>query len=162
MTIRRTRRTLAALVLAVCALIVPATAATARTTTPTAAAATPYWHASAPIYNANGHIADAYLWLNLDTGDVHAEVASVSGGEIQGSVIKLETSGYVDFRNIPYSWSRTVPTGYSYTNTPDIRYNNYGNNWWWKACGYVGSGHACTGPWKFTYAVGLGFQEIPG
>lgn len=158
-------RRLTTLLLAVAVLIAP-TAASAATGTrgaaPTAAPATDqYWHASAALFNSSGHIADVYLWLDLDTGDVHAEVGSPIG-EIQGSVIKLQTSGYIDFRNVPYSWSATVPANAWYTNTTDVRYNNFGNNWWWRACGYVGSGKACTDSWKFTYSVSVGWQETLG
>lgn len=158
---------LTTLLLAGAVLTIPTVASASATTgtrdsVPNAApAADPYWHTSVPLYNSSGHIADVYLWLNLDTGDVHAEVGS-SLGEIQGSVIKLQTSGYINFYNVPYSWQATVPANAWYTNTGDVRYNNFGNNWWWRACGYVGSGKACTDSWKFTYSTSVGWQEIHG
>jgi hypothetical protein len=154
--LRSIGKTVAALALVVGAACVPTTASA----TP---AADSYWHASAQIFNSTGYVADANLWLNLDSGDVHAEVVGYNNGNIPGSVIKLQTSGYIDFRNIPHSWSKTVPAGQHLANTGDIRYNAYGNSWWWRACGYVGSGRACTDSWKFTYSgQGIGWDEVHG
>lgn len=157
----RARRNLARLVLAAGALLIPnAAAAAAR---PAAAPPVPdaFWHSSVPIYNSSGYIADAYLWLNLSSGEVHAEVSSPFGA-IGGSVIKLQTSGYINFSNVPHSWPNTVTAGASYVNTGNVRYNEFGNNWWWRACGYVGSGKACTYSWKFTYSTTVGWQETQG
>jgi hypothetical protein len=113
--------------------------------------------------NSSGACGQATLWLNDSTdyttgGYLHAELASTGDANdpnppIPGSEVALETSGYGDFRNVPYTWRGWVPSSGSqqwYANTQDVYYRAPGDNWWWRACGYIGSASACTLAVKFT------------
>ncbi len=64
-------------------------------------------------------------------------------GIISGSVVQLQASGYQDFRNVPYKWSATVPWNSTWTATQNVNPSNL-PGWWFRACGWIGSGTACT------------------
>jgi hypothetical protein len=106
------------------------------------------------------------LWLNKTTGYLHAEVssnpdASSQHPPIPGSEVTLEASGYEDFRNVPYTWRAWVPASGSndwFANTQDVFWSAPGVGWWWRACGYIGSGDGCTMNWKVTYSAQGGWQ----
>jgi hypothetical protein len=118
--------------------------------------------------NRSNACGDVTLWLDTSTGYLHAELNGddLNGGHpaIPGSEVTLQTSGYEDFRNVPYTWRAWVPGSGAddwLANTRDVFYTAPGANWWWRACGYIGSAHICTMNWKITYAAGLGWKEVP-
>jgi hypothetical protein len=107
---------------------------------------------------------DTTLWLDETSGDLHAELSSDDNGQheaIPGSEATLDASGYPDFRNMPYRWRGYVPSSGPndwYANTPDVFWSTPGVNWWWRACGYVGSDGLCTMSWKVTYSQQTGWD----
>lgn len=119
------------------------------------------------VCNTSGVCGDVTLWLDTSTGNLHAEV---QGDDLQGNAVPipgaevaLQTSGYEDFRNVPYIYRAWVPSSGMYdwlANTQDVSYSAPGANWWWRACGYIGNGAKCTASWKFTYTVGLGWKWV--
>jgi hypothetical protein len=120
----------------------------------------------ADFCNNAGACGAATLWLDTLNGDMHAELNSTGLADdphppIPGSEVTLQTSGYDDFRNVPYTWRAWVPSSGSqqwYANTQDVSYAYPGANWWWRACGYIGSASMCTVNVKVTYSVADGWQ----
>jgi hypothetical protein len=100
-----------------------------------------------PVGNDNPPIAYVDVYLD-DYGNVYGELFSYRG-QIGGSVVRLEASGYADFRNVPYSYPATVPQGADGVAAGGVPYNIHGAGWWWRTCGWVGSRSACTRGYSF-------------
>lgn len=119
----------------------------------------------APFCNHIGACGYATLWLNLNTGDLHAEVSSEGHQPIPGSEVKLQVSGYEDFRNVAHTWPAWVPESGPndwLANSPDVPWNALGVGYWWNASGYIGSGDGFTMNWKVTKTQsGWDIQRYP-
>ena len=113
------------------------------------------------IYNSTGHVGYINVVLDKVTGCVWAWISGYNHGNIQGSVVKLQHSGYIDFRTIAHSWPNTVQPGQWNAYAGGFFYNQYGENYWWRGCGYIGSGSACTHTWKFVKSGGT-FTAVDG
>ncbi|MFB9838662.1 hypothetical protein [Actinoallomurus acaciae] len=151
--------TLAATAIAGATAVVPGTAVAPTTAR---AATGPILLDEPAVCNSQNVCGRIELYLNESNGQVHARLISREGA-ITGSVAKLETSGYDDFRNVPYAWSRTVGDtthgdGSTYVNTDDVSYSYPGADWWWRGCGYIGSGGYCTYAFTFSYSTGIGWK----